>query len=55
MRWLRPRPKLGALLLAVWLIGTGLFALEPRLGVPGVGLIWPLLAIAAGVLILMDR
>jgi hypothetical protein len=50
MRWLRPKPKLGTLLLAVWLIGTGLFALVPRLGFHGLPEILGLLAIAAGVL-----
>jgi hypothetical protein len=53
MRW--SRPKVGTLLLAVWLIGMGLFALVPRLGFNGLPEIWALLAIAAGVLILMDR
>ena len=48
-------PKgLGMPLLAVWLIGTGLFALVPRLGFHGLPEIWALLALAAGVLILMD-
>jgi hypothetical protein len=55
MRWFKPRPKLGTLLLAVWLIGTGLFALVPRLSFPGLPEIWAVLAIAAGVLILIDR
>jgi hypothetical protein len=55
MRWLTPRPRAGTLLLAVWLIGTGLFALVPQLSFPGRDLLWALLAIASGVVILMDR
>jgi hypothetical protein len=49
------RPKnLGLLLLAVWLILTGL---QPflRVNVPYSGTILPLLAVAAGVLILLER
>ncbi len=51
MKW---RKNLGMLLLAVWLIATGLIAL---LGVriPSAGLILAILAIAAGVVLLLRR
>jgi hypothetical protein len=55
MRRSRPRPKAGTLLLAVWLIGTGLFAQILRLAFNGLPEIWALLAIAAAVLILMEQ
>lgn len=41
------------LLLAIWLILTGLTAFIPALG--GLGVVLAILAIAAGVFILLDR
>jgi hypothetical protein len=48
------RPKYGTILLAVWLIASGVL---PMLGtsIPHSGLVLNVLAIAAGVLILLDR
>ncbi len=45
--------NLGFLLLAIWLILTGLLYFVPSLG--ALGVILALLAIAAGVLILLER
>jgi hypothetical protein len=45
--------NLGMLLLAIWLIVSGLAAFVPALG--GLGVILAILAIAAGVLILLGR
>ena len=45
--------NLGMLLLAIWLIAWGLMALIPALN--GLGPILAILAIAAGVLILLGR
>ena len=45
--------NIGMLLLAIWLIASGLAALIPALS--GLGLIWAILAIAAGVFILLGR
>lgn len=45
--------NLGMLLLAIWLIVSGLAAFVPALG--GLGMILAILAIAAGVLILLGR
>ena len=45
--------NLGMLLLAIWLILTGLIAFVPAIG--GLGIVLSILAIAAGVLILLDR
>ncbi|MDZ4180514.1 MAG: hypothetical protein U1E29_15005 [Coriobacteriia bacterium] len=48
-------PKnLGMLLLAIWLIVTGLLQLV-SISIPGIGIILAVLAIAAGVLILLGR
>lgn len=49
--------NLGMLLLAIWLILTGLFAVAPALGgvIPSRELLMGILAIAAGVLILLGR
>jgi hypothetical protein len=51
----RSRPSWGVLLLGGWLIGTGLLHLVPRLGFSGSGELLAGLAIAAGVLLLLDR
>ena len=48
------RRKLGPLLLGIWLILTGLLPLL-NLNIANSGTIMALLAIAAGVLILMER
>lgn len=48
------RHELGMILLAIWLILTGLIALL-GLSFSGLGVIMAILAIAAGVLILLDR
>jgi hypothetical protein len=45
--------NLGMLLLAIWLILTGLIAFVPALA--GLGIVLSVLAIAAGVLILIGR
>jgi len=45
--------NIGMLLLAIWLIASGLVALIPALS--GLGLILAVLAIAAGIFILLDR
>jgi hypothetical protein len=44
----------GMILLSIWLIITGVLTLSP-LGVPGVGTIMALLALAAGVMLLLGR
>lgn len=50
---MRIRKNTGTLLLAVWLILTGLAAFIPDIS--GLGIVLPILAIAAGVLILVGR
>lgn len=45
--------NLGFLLLGIWLIATGLSAFIPVLGT--LGLVWALLAIVAGIMILLGR
>jgi hypothetical protein len=45
--------NLGLLLLGIWLIATGLSAFVPVLG--SLGLVWALLAIVAGILIVIGR
>jgi hypothetical protein len=45
--------NVGFLLLAIWLIVTGLSAFVPVLST--LGLVWAILAIAAGVMILLGR
>jgi hypothetical protein len=45
--------NIGMLLLAIWLIAWGLFQLIPALS--GLGLLLAILAIAAGIFILIDR
>ena len=50
---MRLTKNLGMLLLAIWLIAWGLIALIPALS--GLSLILAILAIAAGVLILLGR
>lgn len=45
--------NIGMLLLAIWLIAYGLVVLIPALS--GLGLVLAVLAIAAGIFILLDR
>ena len=47
--------KLGTILLAAWLIAAGVMILIPALSFPGSGNVLAILAIAAGILILLDR
>ena len=54
MAWLG-RKSWGMLLLCIWLIATGLMALVPALNFSGSGAVLAILAIAAGVLLLLDR
>jgi hypothetical protein len=46
--------SMGVTLLGVWLVATGLTALVPLL-LPGIGTVLALLAVAAGLLILVGR
>ncbi len=46
--------NLGMLLLAIWLIATGLLSLV-KINIPNVDLILAVLAVAAGVLLLLRR
>lgn len=47
--------RLGALLLGIWLIATGVLVLVPSLNFSGAGTILALIAIVAGVLLLLER
>ena len=49
------RPRWGTILLGAWLIIVGVFQLVPALNFSGSSAIIAVLAIAAGVLILMER
>jgi hypothetical protein len=51
----RSMPKLGFVLLAALLIAGGLRAIIPSLDFSGCGTVLAILAIAAGVLILLER
>ena len=51
----KSRPHWGLLLLGSWLIATGLLHLVPRLGFSSSDELLASLAIAAGVLLLLDR
>jgi hypothetical protein len=46
---------LGTLLLAIWLIATGIIAIVPAVNFNGLGTVMAILAIAAGILILIRR
>jgi hypothetical protein len=46
--------NLGMLLLAIWLIATGILGVA-SISIPGAGIVLAVLAIAAGVLILLGR
>jgi hypothetical protein len=52
---LMPTKQLGRLLLAIWLIATGALVLIPNLNFTGSTNILAILAIAAGVLLILDR
>jgi len=54
MAWFR-RPGLGMLLLCIWLIASGVLALVPSLNFQAAPAVLAVLAIAAGVLLLLDR
>jgi hypothetical protein len=47
--------SLGMLLLGIWLILTGLLGLVPGLGFAGSGTVLAVLALVAGILILLGR
>jgi hypothetical protein len=51
----RSKPRLGTLLLGSWLIATGILHLVPRISFSGSGEISAELAIAAGVLLVLER
>jgi hypothetical protein len=55
MRW--SRPKYGPLLLGIWLIVTGVVILVPRLAssFEGIGTVLAVLAIVAGIALVLDR
>ncbi len=55
VRFWRPRTDLGMLLLAIWLIIKGILVLVPSLNFAASGTLLAILAIAAGVLILLHR
>jgi hypothetical protein len=47
--------NIGMILLAIWLILTGLIALVPAISFNGIGTVLAILAIVAGVFILIGR
>ena len=51
---MRPTRQLGFQLLGVWLVATGLFSLL-SVALPRIGLLLAVLAVIAGLLILMGR
>jgi hypothetical protein len=55
VRLFQRKPRLGIVLLGAWLIATGILHLVPRVSFSGSGEILAGLAIAAGVLLLLDR
>jgi hypothetical protein len=55
VRLFQRKTRLGALLLGSWLIATGILHLVPRISFSGSGEILAVLAIAAGVLLMLDR
>ena len=54
MKWLGTKKNIGMLLLAIWLIASGVLSLVP-VNFPQSGLILAALAIAAGVLLVLER
>lgn len=55
MGWFRRPSNLGMLLLSIFLLATGLLALVPALSFSGSGTLLAILALAAGVFLLLDR
>ncbi len=55
MGWYGRWKSLGMLLLCIWLIAFGVLALVPALNFSASGAVMAILAIAAGVLLLLDR
>jgi hypothetical protein len=55
MRLFQSKPRIGIILLGAWLIATGILNLVPRVNFSGSGEILAGLAIAASVLLLLDR
>lgn len=51
---MRINKNLGMVLLSIWLIATGVLSLT-NINIPGAGLILAVLAIAAGVILLLRR
>jgi hypothetical protein len=49
------RTRIGMTVLGIWLVAQGLLGLVPALQFSGSGTLLALLALAAGVLILLDR
>ncbi len=47
--------KWGVLLLGIWLIASGAMVLFPALAFQSAGIVLAILAIAAGILIILDR
>ena len=54
-RWNLPSSGLGMLLLGVWLVVYGILGLVPALNFSGSGTLLAVLALVAGILILMGR
>ena len=54
-RWNLPSSGLGMLLLGVWLIVQGVLILAPSLNFSGSGTLLAVLAVVAGILILLGR
>jgi hypothetical protein len=50
-----PHRRLGALLLGAWLIAQGLLHFVPALSFQGIANVLALLALAAGIFVLLDR
>ena len=49
------RPPLGMIVLGAWLVASGVIQLVPALNFSGSGTVLAIVAIAAGVLILLER
>jgi hypothetical protein len=50
-----PSNRLGLRLLGIWLIASGVLILAPNLNFSGSGTVLAVLAVVAGVLVLLDR
>jgi hypothetical protein len=55
MRFWRRPTRWGALVLGAWLIASGVLQLVPRLQFEGSGTVLAVVAIAAGILLLLER